>query len=371
MAMYLNIRRINEDIIAIDFPKPVEVVSTLKTVSINNSEPTIIRHAIFKHVESNFHVDNIVEYYLKILKELDVESGIVFLTAVPMDKLLHVEGYLSEIVMTIGLEPPVCIRYNQLYEPLRMGTINILIYVDLPLSKEAMVDLLKTAIEAKVVASSDLLLRCKSRAVGTVTDAIAVARPYGLDGGVLFSGMATSIGNSVANIVYNSIISVGIRNGIEWLLKNCIGYSMEEFLELFRNIYASTPIPNISLEKAIEKARKILHRILKDPNVWSFIIAARELDLHGSSGTVPGLTTDEYSSDTIKIVADELLGISLALYVGGANAMFAMYWIENMKKIGKLKYNGAGLYIDDIISAILGSLYTLLINEIDRGSSNE
>lgn len=366
--MYLNIRRIDKDTVVIDFPKPVEVVSTLKSISISNSEPAIIRHAIFRHVESSFHVNNIVEYYLKILKELDIESGIVFLTAVPMDRLLHVEGYLSEIVMTIGLEPPVCIHYNKLYEPLRMGTINILIYVDLPLSREAMVDLLKTAIEAKAAASSDLLLRCRSRAVGTVTDAIAIARPYELDREILFAGMATPIGNSVANIVYNSIVSVGIGNGIEWLLKNCIGYSIEEFLELFREIYTSTPIPDVPSEKAIGKARRILYRILKDPNVWSFIIAARELDLHGSSGTVPGLTTDEYSSDTIKMVADELLGISLALYVGGANAMFAMYWIENMKKMGRLKYNEAGLYIDDIISAILGSLYTLLINEINGGS---
>ncbi len=367
--MYLNIRRINKDTVVIDFPKPVEFISTLKIVSINDNTNTA-KSAIFKQVKNDFHTDDIIKYYKEILDSLNIESGIVFLTAIPMDELIHIKGYLSEIVMTVGLEPPLCISYNKLYEPLRMGasTINILIYVDAPLTREAMVDLLKTAVEAKTAASSDLLLRCCSRAVGTVTDAIAIARPYDLDGEILFSSMATPIGNSVAKIIYNSIISIGIKNGIEWLLRNHIGYSVEDLLTLFRDIYISTPIPGISSEKAVEKARKILYRILKDPNVWSLIIAARELDLHGSSGTIPGLTIDEYANDTIKIVADELLGISLALYIGGAKALFSMYWIENMKKLGRLKYSEGGLYVDDILSALLGSLYTLLFDEVSRGS---
>lgn len=366
--MYLNIRRIDKDTIVIDFPKPVELISTLKIVSINDSNTVTAKHAIFKQVRSDFHVDNIIEYYREILDNLNIESGIVFLTAVPMDKLIHRKGYLSEIIMTIGLEPPVCINYDKLYEPLRIGisTINILIYVDAPLTREAMVDLLKTAIEAKTIASSDLLLRCRSRAVGTVTDAIAIARPYDLNGEILFSGMATLIGNSVAKIIYNSIVSVGIKNGIEWLLKNCVGYSVEDILTLFKDIYVSTPIPGIPSEKAIEKAREILYRVLKDPNIWSFIIAARELDLHGSSDTIPGLSIDEYTNDTVKIVADELLGISLALYIGGAKALFSMYWVENMKKSGRLKYNDSGLYVDDILSALLGSLYTLLFDELNK-----
>lgn len=370
MAMYLNIRRVDRETTVIKFPKPVEVVSTLKVISARNSKPSTIEHAVFKHVEESFSVNNIVEYYREILVNLGIESGIVFLTAVPMDELLHIEGSSSEIAMTIGLEPPICIDSEKIYKSLEVGTINILIYVNLPLSREAMTDLLKTVTEAKAAASSDLLLRCRSRAVGTVTDAIAIAKPYDAEEKILFSGMATMVGNNIARVIYSSIVSVGTRKGIEWLLKSCTGYTIDDFLTVFKDVYMFAPLPNTAPDKAIERARKILYKVLRDPNVWSFIIAARELDLHGASGVLPGLSIDEYTSDSVKIVADELLGISLSLYIGGAKAMFSMYWVENLKKMGKLKYDGAGLYIDDIISALLGSLYTLLIEEMDTGGAD-
>ncbi|MCS7112149.1 MAG: bifunctional adenosylcobinamide hydrolase/alpha-ribazole phosphatase CbiS [Ignisphaera sp.] len=369
--MYLNIRRIDRDTIVIDFPKPVEIISTLKIASMHNSTSKSVKHAVFKHVESSFNRNDILEYYKEILSALNIDSAVVFLTAVSMDELLHLEGHLSEIVMTIGLEPPICINHSALYEPLKVGTINILVYVDAPLSKEAMIDLLKTVVEAKTAASCDLLLRCRSRAVGTVTDAIAVSRPLNSDGEILFSGMITPIGNSVARMIYSTIVSAGIRNGIEWLLRNCTGYSIDDLLTLFKNIYALAPVPGVPLEKAVEKARRILYKILEDPNVWSFIIAARELDIHGSSGTIPSLTTTEYNNDTVRVLADELIGISLALYVGGAKAMFSMYWIESLKKLGRLKYDDAGLYTDDVLSALLGSLYTLLFNKINEGDTDE
>jgi alpha-ribazole phosphatase CobZ len=365
--MYLNIRRIDRDTIIIDFPKPVEVVATVRISSLKSIEARYIKHAIFKHVQKEFHKENIIDYYKEILKALDLESGLIFLTSVSMDEIQKIEENFSEIIMTVGLEPPICIDHEKVYEPLSItGTINILIYVNLPLAREAIVDLLKTAIEAKAAASSDLLLRCRSRAVGTVTDAIAIAKPYDLEEKILFSGMATTIGNNIARAVYNTIVSTGIKKGVNWMLRNCIGYDVEDLLLLFKELYTLAPIPNISIDKAIEKIRGIIYKILKDPNIWSFIIAARELDIHGAIGMIPGLAKNEYENDTVKIVADEILGLSLALYIGGAKALFSMYWVENLKKLGKLKYNCMGLYVDDIISALLGSLYTLLIEEVNR-----
>ncbi len=93
---------------------------------------------------------------------------LVFLTAVDVGLASIVDwGGRGFAVSTAGLEPPACLH-----------TINVLAVSREPLNQEGLVDLFKTAVEAKSLAAIKLGLMCGDDvAVGTVSDAVAVAPP--------------------------------------------------------------------------------------------------------------------------------------------------------------------------------------------------
>ena len=211
-----------------------------------------------------------------------------------------------------------------------------------------------------MLAVSEILLRCTSRASGTVSDAVAIVLPRSRPKRYLFAGIATDVGNAIAKAVYRAILSRAITLlGIDDFLKNVLGVDRERIVELALQLYRRAPIPGLSVDRVRKILRDILDDVLRDPNVWCLLIAARELDLHAYSSSIPHLSRDEFLNDTQKILADELLGIALSLYIAGAKGMFSMYWVERLKKNGVLSFE-LPMFEDDVLSALLGSLLTKL-----------
>lgn len=352
---------IDENTILVKLGKPMEVVATIPHIG---DEHGYVHNIVFKFVDKHFHVHDVIEYYRSTLKSLGLEDGIVFVTATSKDdfRFIQLSDIGTSIYMSIGLEPPTCLDTPSVFESLKLSTINIATATGLPLCRSAMVDLLKTLVEAKSIASSDAMLRCRSRSCGTVTDAIAILKPVETPCSILFAGMSTSIGNVIAKVIHREIVLRGMKS-LEELFERVTGMSIDELLTEFEKLYSYAPIPAVPAEKALEKAREILYRLLRDPNVWSLMMAARELDLHGYAETIPNLGREEFTADSPRIVADEILGISLALYIAGMNGMFTMYWIERLKEKGSLGHGSLDVFEDDIISALLGALYTLLISQ--------
>lgn len=345
-----------ENALVIELSEPVEVISSIPVLGANP------RFIIFKTVSTDFHTDNLVNFYKSVLSRLGIDSGVVFLTSVSVseytwEKVLN--PYVSDVVVTVGLEPPVCLDSKGVYRPIS-GTINIAVITTAPLTTEGAVDLFKTVVEVKVLAVSEILLRCTSRASGTVSDAVAIALPRSRPRQYLFAGIATDVGNAIAKAVYRAILSRAVTLlGIDDLLKNVLGVDREHIVELALQLYRRAPIPRLSVERVKNILRDILDDVLRDPNVWCLLIAARELDLHAYSSSIPHLSRDEFLNDTQKILADELLGIALSLYVAGAKGMFSMYWVERLKKNGVLSFE-LPMFEDDVLSALLGSLLTRL-----------
>jgi len=362
--MNFRIERPSPDLVVVEFGEDMEALSTVPLISKKGS----IRHAVFKRVPEDFNSSNVLEFYEGVLEELGLGEGLVFLTAANLDKFRVFE--LSEIdaavFATAALKPATCLE-AELYAPLRMGTINIAAAFWKPLSRSALADLLKTVAEAKALASSEALLRCASRPSGTVSDALAVLKPMRLGEEIQFAGMSTTLGNAVAKAVHSLVLSEASRESPSEALKKVLGFSEEEVLEMFGGLYSRFPIPGISLKEALDEAKRFLEEFLEDPNVWSLAIAARELDLHGRWGAIPGLSSEEFREDSVKIVADEALGISLSLYLAGLKGLFSMYWVERLKKSGEAGLKEPEMFEDDILSAILGSLYTLVFESLARG----
>ncbi len=319
-------------------------------------QPRVADSIVFKKVPKDFKccdVGGLKSYYEGLRSSIGLEKAIVFLTAANIKRHLYRElpdG--STVIATVGLEPPVCPgssvdRYS--------STVNIVVLANAALSESGLVDLLRTVSEAKTLAMAELLLRCKFRSPGTVSDAIAVGRPARFEGLEHFSGMATSIGGPIALEVYRGLTSFGLELlGLEGYLYNLIGLTLDELLEAAVKVYEVAPIPGLDSKGARERLRTLITEFLKDPNVVSFIIAARELDLHASIGSIPGFNVEDYESDSVKIVADELLATALALYISGFKGLLATYWVERLKEKGLLELK-LPVFEDDITSAIIGS----------------
>ncbi|MEM3831778.1 MAG: adenosylcobinamide amidohydrolase [Sulfolobales archaeon] len=362
---------LGRDTIVIRLRKPMRVFSTLPLPSIDKlSYGETVEHVIFREIDERSVCCDLREYYIRVLRDLGVERALILLTSASLEKSFktsRVEEAKTDLYMSIGLKPSTCLN-SKTYEPLRIGTINIVAVVDLPLTDNASIDLLKTIAEAKTLASSDIILRCSSRSPGTVTDSISILKPADDPGGILFAGMSTTIGNAIAREVYRLILEHAMRRSYDEILRDLIGLDLEDLKEIFKKIYSLNPVEGLDISKACDKAVRSLIRVLRDPNVWAFIIAARELDLHGISGAIPGLSEEDFKRDSKKIVADEILGIALAQYLAGTNGMFTMYWIERLKESGVLEHGELEMFEDDIVSALLAYMLLEVLREVEERS---
>ncbi len=168
------------------------------------------RGIIIRTVDPDFHTSNVQDWCLKnILEKVTDRDYIVLLTAVNVRERIKIEdkldeGYTITLIATVGFSPVACIERKIVYKPL-IGTINIIVLTDAKLTPQGLADLYRTATEAKTVAVADTLLTCESRPIGTVTDTITVGAEV-CDKGYLTCGIATTIGNKVARMIYRVIM---------------------------------------------------------------------------------------------------------------------------------------------------------------------
>lgn len=324
-------------------------------------QPSIANTIMFKQVSRDFSCDNLRDFYDSLRESIGKRASIVFLTAADVRDYIWIREEDFEVIATVGLEPPVC---PGSYRDTRgMGTINIAVLVKQGLSDAGLLDLFKTVVEAKSLAMVDLNLRCDNRSPGTATDAIAVGRPLRIVSSQDFAGMATSLGNRISRAIYTSLVSKGVsRLGLEEFIYNAIGLKLEDIIDLVLRVYSRAPIPNVSESIIKTHVKNIARSVFSDPNVQALMLAARELDLHASIGSIPNITVDDFKSDSVKIVADELLASALSLYIAGFKGLLATYWVERLKELGVIR-SDLPVFEDDILSAIIGSILTLLYDK--------
>lgn len=323
-------------------------------------QPKRAKSVIFKQVEEDFSREDLERYYVELRTLLGRESSIVFLTSADVSDYVHAAGDSYEMIATVGPRPPVC--PGQEAEG-KVATINLMVIVNEALSESGLLDLYKTVVEAKSLAAAELSLRCRTRSPGTVTDAVAVGRPAQMEGDQNFASMYTRLGSEVAASIYYGIISKGMEKlGIEGFYRNVLGVEIVDIIDLVMRIYSRYPAPGVDERKARQEAEKILRRFLEDPNVQSLVLAARELDLHASAGSVPGLTREEHKNDSVKIVADELIATALSLYMAGFKGLLSTYWVERLKEREGLFE--LPMFEDDVLSAIVGSTLSALYERL-------
>ena len=340
--------RLTDDSLIVDLGAEYTVLST--TSGLMRS-----RHMVFHRVDEDFDVPDMDEYRRGIVAGLGLpEETPIFLTAVKLSDHLMLRADGVAVIATIGLYPPVCVEQEELYDPIS-GTVNIAVIVEEQgLSFPALVDLLRVVAEAKTVAASMLMLRCRGRAAGTVTDAVAAAakvEPHGLP----WAGMATSLGNKAARLVYEAVLR-GDRRSPGEKMRDILGLGPGDLLDDMLQMYMRAPVPDMDAGEARRILEGMLDGVLRDPNVWAFLVAARELDLHGAAGTLPGMKREEFLDDSRRIVADEALSSALALYIAGFRGLLSTYWVDRSKHGAGLRLSRLSMFEDDVAAALVGAI---------------
>ncbi|MEA3324384.1 MAG: alpha-ribazole phosphatase CobZ [Euryarchaeota archaeon] len=114
------------------------------------------------------------------------------------------------------------------------------------------------------------------------------------------------------------------------------------------------PHPGIETEQLARGTfKRELDFALSDPNLCILIYAATLLEEEGENDRLPGITVQEFKRDPVYLIADEVLGIAIAKYIGGYKGMFEFTRFDQNKPgiLGKL-----GPFLDDAIAGLIGGV---------------
>jgi adenosylcobinamide hydrolase len=139
------------------------------------------------------------------------------LTAVDVSTHTRAACRGAEAVATVGARHALAAAGARPRAVPRIGTINLLVVVDRPLTDAGLAGALQTAVEAKAQALADARVPAANAAgwaTGTATDSVCVACPPGA--GTPFAGPATAVGAQVGRAVHAAVLAGALaeRRGV-------------------------------------------------------------------------------------------------------------------------------------------------------------
>ncbi|HIH71955.1 MAG: hypothetical protein PWP49_115 [Thermococcaceae archaeon] len=133
---------------------------------------------------------------------------------------------------------------------------------------------------------------------------------------------------------------------------NSKGITLEKMLDTALELYIGE-----EREKVKEKLKEIMLHYLNDINIQALLTAALLLE-----------EDFKVEGDPINLVADELIGINIAEYIGGKMALFNFFYYDT-KKPGILKELPP--FLDDAIGGFIAGCMTKLFELTSSGTPNE
>jgi alpha-ribazole phosphatase CobZ len=133
---------------------------------------------------------------------------------------------------------------------------------------------------------------------------------------------------------------------------NSMGIGEDEIVSAAMGLYF--PHPGVETrEKAENKFRREMNLALSDPNLALLIYAGVLLESEGVRGLLPNLKPSDYENDLTCLIADEVLGLAIAKYVGGYKGLFDYVRYDKAKPgiLGRL-----GPFMDDVIAGLIGGV---------------
>jgi len=136
------------------------------------------------------------------------------------------------------------------------------------------------------------------------------------------------------------------------------GITVDMLVDTALELYA--PHPGLETrEIAEERFRRELDIAISDANLCLLIYSGILLEREGEKGNLPNISRSSYEKDLTFIIADEVMGMSIAKYISGDKGIFEFVRFDKQKPgiLSKL-----GPFMDDIIGGLIGgvsaSMYT-------------
>jgi alpha-ribazole phosphatase CobZ len=140
------------------------------------------------------------------------------------------------------------------------------------------------------------------------------------------------------------------RDIVEVLKEN--GITIDDMVNCALSLYV--PHPGVeNRERAKHVFLREMEHALSDPNLSLLIYAGLLLEAEGKASRLPGITKADYDADLTYLIADEVLGMSIAKYVGGYKGSFEYVRFDKAKPgiLGTL-----GPFMDDVIGGLIGGV---------------
>ena len=363
-GIWLSVER---EAITVESERPLRVLSSAPVNGGLRFSSKIVNLWIPKEFYNN------PEEYFKVKGKSIVcdDTAVCLMTGADLTKAGIAERAEGEIrvfaIVTAGVSNATSVTDGR--APKRAGTINTIILVDRELTEGCMVNIVATATEAKCKALSSLDVRSassKDQATGTSSDAVLVASA-GKGTALEYAGTATELGwlvglcveEAVKKAIINHDNLVPERALILRLGEYAI--TLEDLVSAAMEMYVEHP--NFSKEDARRIFERCLLETMSDVNVASLVMAAMRLNDDGKRGLIPSMDRTRYNSDPVELVADEILGISIAIYIAGYNGLFEFYRFDR-KKPGIL--SRLPPFVDDAIGALLAGTSSRMYSEMLR-----
>jgi len=322
------------------------------------------------NVSENFHKDAF-EVFDSFIKEkgLGEKEVVGMMTAVSMDTaVIKKEGGITAIV-TAGVPKTTSKAFSA-------STINIILLIEKNLSQSAMANTLIVATEAKTAALFDLDVHNEQGDLftGDCTDSVVVAcktfrksfiknaSQFAEAKEEIFAGKATRLGSTVYEVVREGVrealflhdklrIDRPILKRLEErgiFLKDMVSTA----LELYVPVEGEAEVGEEELKRRLEA---IIKKECSDVNVALLLAAALHSDEEEISNGRAGKAGKE---DAACIVADELIGIDIAEYIGGKKALFNFFYYDT-RKPGILSQ--LDVFMDDAIGGLIAGCMSKML----------
>ncbi len=287
------------------------------------------------------------------LSREDLNRVVGFVTAVDVETAFISEssftGGNAQAVITAGVGDSNDRRYH--------NTINVIVHTDINLSPTGLANLFIVITEAKVSTLRKLdIVKNGEEITGTPTDAIAVAKPDKHDeDGLDYSGTTTELGKAVYRLVENGV-SEALGSNNEYSTSRSILARLSE-RGVGRDDIVSSAFELLAGEVEDEERLKeefvrILERSARDPNIHLLVSAGFSLEKEKKRLSLEG--------DPGRLVTDELIGIDIAEYIGGKNALFNFVRYDREKPgiLGDLPP-----FLDDGVGGLIAGTMTKLFDD--------
>ncbi len=287
------------------------------------------------------------------------------MTAVPMNNARIIEKEDVTAIITAGISKSPAQSSS---------TVNIILLIHKNLSQSAMANAIIVATEAKTAAFFDLDVHDENGDLftGDSTDSVVVAC-YGktlLEKAFteksfaeeeLFAGKATKLGKTIYDVIREGVKEALFSYNC-WKIDRPIleqlaerGITIDDMVSTALELYA--PVEGEARDRE-ELKRRLEERIKKecsDVNVALLLAAA----LHAEEREIRrGRAGKAGEADAACIVADELIGIDIAEYIGGKKALFNFFYYDT-RKPGILRR--LGVFMDDAIGGLIAGCMTKML----------